>query len=620
MANQVQIIISALDRTQGFRSVLDNFKRLENGGKSLSTAMSYLGGVALLGLGTAALGVAAALAAMTYDAIKTADETGRLAQQAGLAVEEFSRLSYAAGLAEVSQEQLVKASKAYASQAVKSGEASKSFSEALLETADLFAAAADGNEKLTLASAKFGKQGQALIPLLNQGADAIRAQMQESDELGATIGEKFARDADQFLDNLDRIKAAVRGVANTIAQESLPALTAWTEATLKFIKINGGVGPTVNNTATAVATLHPSLMALVGAWNLVNGAVQKFNDGSTLPKPPPDTLVNPEDVAKAKAMLEDLQLSQFRGGVALIEQQDAILRKRLDDIVKLQISEEQALEYARTAREVHEQKTTELKYTGEQQRAQLDEYFRNGEVNNYIKALQSMQGARLADLAASQQVIQTYQQLWENSFANIGNSLRSFSANALTTFSDGFGTAIANIATGVQSVEEAFKQLGSQMLGMLAKWLAQLVINTLLAAALQTTVSAAAIAAMSPVLAMNTAAATAAAIATFGGATSAAAGVPIAMAANVASANVIAGLGGIAHGGLDFVPRQSTFLLDRGERVLQPPANRDLTEFLSRQGRNSGSQTIELYLDGRRLAEWINDGTRDGRIQLSARD
>lgn len=37
-----------------------------------------------------------------------------------------------------------------------------------------------------------------------------------------------------------------------------------------------------------------------------------------------------------------------------------------------------------------------------------------------------------------------------------------------------------------------------------------------------------------------------------------------------------------AHGGLDYVPREETYLLNRGERVLSPVQNRDLTRFLKR--------------------------------------
>lgn len=48
---------------------------------------------------------------------------------------------------------------------------------------------------------------------------------------------------------------------------------------------------------------------------------------------------------------------------------------------------------------------------------------------------------------------------------------------------------------------------------------------------------------------------------------------------------------GIAHGGLDYVPKEQTYLLDRGERVLSPKQNRDLTAFL--ENRDRGAVTIE---------------------------
>lgn len=47
--------------------------------------------------------------------------------------------------------------------------------------------------------------------------------------------------------------------------------------------------------------------------------------------------------------------------------------------------------------------------------------------------------------------------------------------------------------------------------------------------------------------------------------------------------------GGVAHGGLTNVPKESTFLLDKGERVVSPGQNKDLTDFLNRQPNNKES-------------------------------
>ena len=55
-------------------------------------------------------------------------------------------------------------------------------------------------------------------------------------------------------------------------------------------------------------------------------------------------------------------------------------------------------------------------------------------------------------------------------------------------------------------------------------------------------------------------------------------------AAGAAGAATGAGIAGVAHDGLGFVPREGTFLLDKGERVLSPNQNKDLTGFLNGGG------------------------------------
>lgn len=63
---------------------------------------------------------------------------------------------------------------------------------------------------------------------------------------------------------------------------------------------------------------------------------------------------------------------------------------------------------------------------------------------------------------------------------------------------------------------------------------------------------------------------------------------PMAAAASAIQVAQAAGIGsiatpsvsGIAHGGLDYVPKESTYLLDKGERVLSPRQNKDLANFM----------------------------------------
>jgi hypothetical protein len=52
-------------------------------------------------------------------------------------------------------------------------------------------------------------------------------------------------------------------------------------------------------------------------------------------------------------------------------------------------------------------------------------------------------------------------------------------------------------------------------------------------------------------------------------------------------------ISGIAHGGLDYVPKESTYLLDKGERVLSPRQNRDLDQFMA-QGQQAQPQPVSI--------------------------
>lgn len=51
----------------------------------------------------------------------------------------------------------------------------------------------------------------------------------------------------------------------------------------------------------------------------------------------------------------------------------------------------------------------------------------------------------------------------------------------------------------------------------------------------------------------------------------------------------------IAHGGMDYTPAETTYLLDKGERVVSPRQNQDLTDFLKKSGDGSqgGAVTIQ---------------------------
>ncbi|WP_180006410.1 MULTISPECIES: phage tail tape measure protein [unclassified Acinetobacter] len=70
----------------------------------------------------------------------------------------------------------------------------------------------------------------------------------------------------------------------------------------------------------------------------------------------------------------------------------------------------------------------------------------------------------------------------------------------------------------------------------------------------------------------------------------AAAALQVAQAASMKSVN----LTGMAHDGIDNIPKEGTWLLDGGERVLNPEQNKDLTNYLSQAQQNSSGANVNL--------------------------
>ncbi len=56
------------------------------------------------------------------------------------------------------------------------------------------------------------------------------------------------------------------------------------------------------------------------------------------------------------------------------------------------------------------------------------------------------------------------------------------------------------------------------------------------------------------------------------------------------------GIDGMAHNGIDNIPKEGTWLLDGGERVLNPQQNKDLTNYLANKPNHQQSQPIENSL------------------------
>jgi hypothetical protein len=122
---------------------------------------------------------------------------------------------------------------------------------------------------------------------------------------------------------------------------------------------------------------------------------------------------------------------------------------------------------------------------------------------------------------------------------------------------------------------------------------------------------------------VNVAAGIARAYATYDFPVSAVVAATVAAAGAAQIATIASTKANVAHGGLDYVPSESTFLLQRGERVVQPRQNVQLTEFLEDQRSggavSSGASSGDVYLDGDRVGRVLWRMSRNGQLSISAK-
>ncbi len=218
-------------------------KIAEKRAKEIEKQFTQMG--AKIGKALALVGGPLGLGLMVKNSIDAAAELDDLSQKTGIAVESLSRLQYAAGLEGVEDlgASLAKLSKTIATDAemfqvlgIQVEDANgnlRTTEDVLLDLADLFAKSADGTRKAALAQELFGKSGAALIPFLNKGRDGIKELTAEADRLGVTISGNTAKAADDFNNNMFRLKEGVKGAVNQITEGLLPSLNRISEAMLK---------------------------------------------------------------------------------------------------------------------------------------------------------------------------------------------------------------------------------------------------------------------------------------------------------------------------------------------------------------------------------------------------
>lgn len=158
---------------------------------------------------------------LAHASFELQDRLWILHERTGQTVENLNGLVYVAGRSDIGFEQLEKSLKKFSEWMTKSGQGSKDLTEALLEQADIFSKMPDGVGKTALAVERFGRFGDALIPLLREGGEGITGLIQRGGDLTG-ITSDMARGAHEAGEAWKDFRLSMQGFAGMVGTVFLP--------------------------------------------------------------------------------------------------------------------------------------------------------------------------------------------------------------------------------------------------------------------------------------------------------------------------------------------------------------------------------------------------------------
>ena len=246
MANfDIKAIISAVDATgPAFRNVQSGLKNLSAQSQRLSGLLGGLVPVLTLG----------GLAAFAKNGIDAADALNDMSQRLGISVKDLAsmklaaeqsgtslegvgrgiqRLSRSIGEAEGGNKQMRKS-------LAELGVTARDPREAFFQLADAVKRIDNPSRRAALLSDVIGKSYVELVPLLNQGSEALRESARQSEGFADAMA-RLAPDADAFNDDLARLKTEAAGAASVLLTNMVPGLTQTSARVRELLDKDKGV-------------------------------------------------------------------------------------------------------------------------------------------------------------------------------------------------------------------------------------------------------------------------------------------------------------------------------------------------------------------------------------------
>lgn len=515
-----------------------------------------------LGTGLKAAGVAAvagftALAASLQVTINGLDELSKSAQKIGTTTEELSKLAYAGDLADVSLETLTstlgKLTKAQAEALDEGSKTAQIFdalgvsvknadgtlrasTDVLGDFAEVFKQLNGSPEAIAAGFQIFGRSFQELIPLLKDGREGIQGAGDELERFGGVISTEAGQAAEEFNDNLTRLKVQFQAIFAQIAQQLLPTLVDLSDQLVRISKdgdlarnavslftsvINGGVAiidaynNAVDRTAIAFGLVDKAAEgAFESAKNFLSfGAAeggffsgfekigQAFSEGQG----ELDSLIARQnapviDFSGVSGSVSSTEQTADEANAAKAEARLAKLIAALNGSADAKTKNAKATKELTEAEKAYlEQEEVFASIAEETARYQTDQIIRQGELD---KQREEATASLLADLqfeqellgrtVEDQEILNNLRYAGVDANSEYGQSITQVTKDlqeqreAMETqiavadvFRSNFEDAFADVLTGTKSVKDAFKDMTNQILADIARIVAQKLIENL---------------------------------------------------------------------------------------------------------------------------------------------
>ena len=205
--------------------------------------------------GLAAVAVTIAMIALVKKVADFGDEIDKTSQKTGILADELQRLQFAARIGGASTQDFNRGVKFLSRAISEAGDGMAEYEDEfdklgitvrdtngdlrepvdiLYEMADAFSVLEDGGAKSASSMALLGRAGEALIPMLNEGAEGIRTIGQQVE---FPITDEMGDDAAEFNDRIQKLTTNVSGLIRNAISPALPILGAYID------KMNDGLIP-----------------------------------------------------------------------------------------------------------------------------------------------------------------------------------------------------------------------------------------------------------------------------------------------------------------------------------------------------------------------------------------